>query len=133
MPSNNKATPPQLSRVGATFGYDKGHGKINLYEGEPTMNTTISVEVPSDLAQQLVSLKPYLAEIFKLGLQHWHAPSFTLTPRQQVEQLWANTDLIVPYEATWLPLPVSSIRQKPVQAGGKPASEIIIEQRGPLP
>jgi len=94
--------------------------------------TTISLEVPADLAQQLVPLKPHLTEILKVGLRYWK-PEQSLTPRQRVEQLWATTNLIVPLNDTMLSFAsVQSAQKTPIQAGGKPASEIIIEQRGIL-
>jgi len=97
------------------------------------MTTTISVEVPADLAQKLAPLKPYWTAILRLGLQHWQASASSLTLRRQVEQLWETTGVIVPLEASLLRLAApyaSSTRITPLQVGGQPASEIIIEQRG---
>lgn len=96
---------------------------------------TISLDVPPELAQQLLPLKPHLTEILKVGLRYWKPDSSSLTHRQRVEQLWATTNLIVPLDSTLLSLavPPSPVTQrKPINAGGKPASEIIIEHRGRL-
>ena len=99
------------------------------------MMTTISLEMPTDLAQRLAPLKPHLAEILELGLRYWEDNSSPLTPRQQVEQLWATNQLIVPLDTTLLSLGATTTpasRSTPIKAGGKPASQIIIEQRGTL-
>lgn len=94
---------------------------------------TISLKVSDQLAQRLTSLQDHLPEIIELGLRHWQKQGVgqsTLTPRQRVERLWAATGLIVPLDPTiacrYL---LSRTRQPAVHAGGKPASQIIIEQR----
>ena len=94
---------------------------------------TISLKVSDQLAQRLTSPQDHLPEIIELGLRHWQkqeAGQSTLTPRQRVEGLWAATGLIVPLDPT-IPsrYPLSHTRQPPVHTGGKPASQIIIEQR----
>jgi hypothetical protein len=68
---------------------------------------TIPLQLPEDLAKEVLPLQDRLPEIIALGLRQWRKRP-TLTARQQVE------------------------RQPPVRAGGKPASEIIIEERGAL-
>jgi hypothetical protein len=94
---------------------------------------TISLKVSDQLAQRLTSLQDHLPEIIELGLRHWQRQEVgqsTLTPRQRVERLWAATGLIVPLDPTTVcRYPVSRTRQPAVHAGGKPASQIIIEQR----
>jgi len=94
---------------------------------------TIPLQVPEELAVQLMPLQSRLPDIIKLGLQHWHeVEPEPLTPRQQIEKLWAEADLTVslgPDIASHYP-PYRE-RRTPIQATGQPASEIIIEQRGP--
>jgi len=91
---------------------------------------TISLQISGDLAGRLLPLKDRLPEIIELGLRYW--PEQTLpTPREQAEKLWEATGLLVAREpgATYSTAPAHRWR-KPIQAGGQPASEIIIEQRG---
>ncbi len=96
--------------------------------------TTISLELPDELARRLAPLQKRLPEIIELGLRYWQdTEPAELTPRQQVEQIWATTGLIVPLDpAITRHYPTPQGRRTPVRAGGKPASEIIIEQRGIL-
>jgi hypothetical protein len=74
-----------------------------------------------------------LPEIVELGLRRWQeqeAERAPLAPRQQAERLWATTGLIVPLDpAIVRRYPSPQTRQPAVQAGEKPASQIIIEQR----
>jgi hypothetical protein len=95
---------------------------------------TISLKVPDELARRLAPLQDRLPEIIELGLRQWQDSEPTsLTPREQAEQIWATTGLIVPLDPVitqhYL---VGQTRRTPIQAGGKPASQIIIEQRGQL-
>jgi hypothetical protein len=94
---------------------------------------TISLEVSERLAQRLALLQGHLSEVIELGLQHWRDQGWEqgpLTPRQRVERLWAATDLIVPLDpAIAQRYPSPRMRQPAVRAGGKPASQVIIEQR----
>jgi hypothetical protein len=95
---------------------------------------TIPLKVSEELAKQLIPLQDHLPEIVKLGLRHWRkARQAPLTPRQQAETLWAETGLVIPLNpAVAQHYPRPGKRQPPVQAGGIPASQIIIEQRGAL-
>ena len=95
---------------------------------------TIALELPDELAQRLTPLQDRLPEIIELGLRHWpETPSVAPTLRQRVEQIWATTGLIVPLDPAMVRrYPAPQMPRTPVQAGGKPASEIIIEQRGRL-
>ncbi len=91
---------------------------------------TISLQVSGELADRLLPLKDRLAEIIELGLHYW-PEQIPLTPRQQAEALWETTGLLVVRDpsATYSTAP-APVRRTPIQAGGKPASEIIMEQRG---
>jgi hypothetical protein len=93
---------------------------------------TIPLQLPEDLAQEILPLQDRLPEIIALGLRQWRKRP-ALTPRQQVERLWDAAGLVTPVDA----VPSGSEtaapqRHPPVRAGGKPASEIIIEERGAL-
>ncbi len=91
---------------------------------------TIPLQVSEELAERLIPLQDHLPEILELGLQHWHTTEpEPLTPRQQVEKIWAETGLVVPRDPSVTHRHPSRTRRSPVQTSGKPASEIIIEQR----
>ena len=92
---------------------------------------TISLQISGELAGRLLPLKDRLTEIIELGLRHWpEQEQAPLSPREQAEKLWEAAGLLVAREpgATYSAAPARR-RRKPIQAGGKPASEIIIEQR----
>ncbi len=95
---------------------------------------TISLEIPVELAEQLDPIRDRLPEIIELGLLQWQDTTLhPLTPRQRVEQIWADAGLIATPDPTTIQNQATNYeRQPPIQAGGKPASEIIIEQRGTL-
>jgi len=93
---------------------------------------TIPLQLPDQLAQQVLPLQDRLPEIIELGLQHWLKQK-PATQRERIEQLWEAAGLIKPVMLSDDDRPVQSRRrQTPIQAGGQPASEIIIEQRGAL-
>jgi hypothetical protein len=91
---------------------------------------TIPLQLPEDLAREVLPLQDRLPEIIALGLRQWRKRP-ALTPRQQVERLWDAAGLVTPVD---VPLPGSETaatqRHPAVRAGGRPASEIIIEERG---
>lgn len=93
---------------------------------------TIELKIPDKLANRLCPFQNHLPEIVELGLSHWQeTEQVPVTPRQQVEKLWAATGLIVPLDPNIARrYPAPRTRQTPIQAGGRPASQIIIEQRG---
>lgn len=89
---------------------------------------TIPLQLPDQLARQVLPLQDHLPEIIELGLQHWkEQPQQPVTPRERVEQIWEAAGLIEPATASNNDLVT---RRTPIEAGGQPASEIIIEQRG---
>ncbi len=93
---------------------------------------TIPLQLPEDLAQEILPLQDRLPEIIALGLRHWRKRP-ALTPRQQVERLWDAAGLVTPLDATPSGSETAAPpRHPPVRAGGKPASEIIIEERGAI-
>jgi hypothetical protein len=93
---------------------------------------TIPLQLSEDLAERVRPLQDRLPEIIELGLRQWlkqPAP----TPRQRVEQLWEAQGLIEPAApSSERGRKTRRKRQAPIPAGGQPASEIIIEQRGAL-
>lgn len=93
---------------------------------------TIRVQLPEDLAERVRPVQDRLPEIIELGLRQWRRQS-VLTPRQRVEQLWEAQGLVEPTVSTRARRQnARRRRQAPIPAGGQPASEIIIEQRGAL-
>ena len=94
---------------------------------------TIPVKVSEELAERLAPVQEHLDQIIELGLEHWQdLPETDLTPRQRIEQLLRDTGLIIPLDLAIASryTSVSHQRQPALHAGGKPASQIIIEQRG---
>jgi hypothetical protein len=73
-----------------------------------------------------------LPEIIELGLRQWREQPAP-TPRQRVERLWEAEGLIEPTaQGKKRGQKARRKRRTPIAAGGQPASEIIIEQRGAL-
>jgi hypothetical protein len=92
---------------------------------------TIPLQLPDQLAKKVLPLQDRLPEIIELGLRYWikQAP---VTPRERVELLWESAGLLE--HASLNDEDTTDIRSRrtPILAGGKPASAIIIEQRGAL-
>lgn len=67
-----------------------------------------------------------------MGLEFWPKQS-SISLRERVESLWEASGLLEP-----VTMPADAhlaefrLRWPPIQAGGQPASEIVIEQRGAL-
>ena len=94
---------------------------------------TISVEVPTELAEQLIPVKDRLPEIIELGLRQLEKE--TLQP-DKATRLALKQQVLIALESTGIvtipqpdSLPRSRIRHTPIQAGGPPASEMIIKER----
>ncbi len=93
---------------------------------------TIPVQLPKDLAERVRPVQDRLPEIIELGLRQLRRQPI-LTPRQRVEQLWEDQGLVEPaVRSSVQRQKARRKRQAPIPAGGQPASEIIIEQRGAL-
>jgi hypothetical protein len=91
---------------------------------------TIPLQLPDQLARQVLPLQDQLPEIIEVGLRHWKKqPPQPITPRERVEQVWEAAGLIEPATSS---SNGPATRRTPIEAGGQPASEIIIEQRGIL-
>ncbi len=96
---------------------------------------TIPLKVSNELAGHLLPLQDRLPEIIELGLRQIEARSDTNAetslPASKARVLAAlgSTGIVtLPKPATHLQ---PRIRHTPIPAGGQPASEIIIEGRGP--
>jgi hypothetical protein len=93
---------------------------------------TIPVQVSEELAEQLLPLQDRLTEIIELGMRQIKAQ-----PKREMEAERKSHMLAALHSTGLVTLPNASarpegyVRHPPIQAGGKPASEIIIEQRGP--
>ncbi|MEI2693256.1 MAG: hypothetical protein V9H69_27455 [Anaerolineae bacterium] len=93
---------------------------------------TIPLKLPDQLAQQVLPIQDRLPEIIELGLRHWQRQKPT-TPRERIEQVWETAGLVEPTGLSDNDHPTPGRKRRtPIKAGGQPASEIIIEQRGTL-
>lgn len=93
---------------------------------------TIPVQLSEDLAERVRPVQDRLSEIIELGLSQWRQQP-VLTPRQRVEQLWEAEGLVEPIvPSAARHQKARRKRQAPIPAGGQPASELIIQQRGAL-
>lgn len=91
----------------------------------------ITLQLPDQLARQVLPVQDQLPEIIELGLRQWRKRNLApVSPRERVEQIWEAKGLIEPANASDSIHPVQ--RRTPIRAGGQTASEIIIEQRGAL-
>jgi len=93
---------------------------------------TMQLELQDELAEKLAPYHDQLPELLELGLQQW-------LERQRQERLVLREDLLKVLAASdkvTLPRPFAGEkpyeRSTPVPITGKPVSEIVIEQRGPL-
>lgn len=95
---------------------------------------TIPVQVSDELARRLIPLQDRLSEIIELGLRQMELGSSSEMAvgdsKARVLAALASTGVVT------LPDPAERldphVRRTPVPSGGQPASEMIIEQRGPL-
>lgn len=94
--------------------------------------TTIQLEVPNELAEKLDPYYDKLVDLLELGLQKWQEreQQARQTEQERIFQVLAASDIVT------VPKPYTGkepyVSHTPVPATGKPASEIVIEQRGPL-
>ncbi len=93
--------------------------------------TIIQLEISDKLAEKLKPYQDRLVELLELGLQTWQEQeSPPQSERQRLLQVLAASGRVS------LPKPYTGeepyISHTPVPSSGKPASEIVIEQRGPL-
>lgn len=91
----------------------------------------IQLEISDKLAEKLKPYQDRLVELLELGLQTWQEQeSPPQSERQRLLQVLAASGRVS------LPKPYAGeepyVRRTPVPTTGKPVSEIVIEQRGPL-
>lgn len=94
--------------------------------------STIQIDIPDALAQKLAPHQDRLVELLELGLQKWleHEDRDLATQREKVfRELAAAGKISLPKSSTHKEPYIS---HTPVHSTGKPASEIINEQRGPV-
>jgi hypothetical protein len=93
---------------------------------------TIQLELRDELAEKLAPYHDKLLELLELGLQEWleRERQKHLSPKERLLQILAASDKIK------MPRPYTGeepyVRHTPVPITGKPVSELLIEQRGPL-
>jgi hypothetical protein len=94
---------------------------------------TITFEVPDELAERLAPYQDRLSEIIELGLRQIEAGTIQATEtkrphlkREVLEALYATGIVTLPERPVY---PRLRDRHTPIEAGGKPACEIIIESR----
>lgn len=95
---------------------------------------TIPVQVPDRLARRLLPLQERLVEIIELGLRQIEDTGQAETDLPAAKlQVWAalKSTGIVTLPGTAI-RPRSRLRHTPIHAGGPPASEFIIRERGTL-
>jgi hypothetical protein len=94
--------------------------------------SVIKLEIPDKLAEKLVPYRDQLVELLELGLQKWQEREQQehQSEQERIYQILAASGKVT------LPKPYTGekpyVSRTPVPATGKPASEIVIEQRGPL-
>ncbi len=92
---------------------------------------TIPLKVSDELAQRLMPLQDRLPDIIEHGLRDLEAEtgvqSATASKAAVLEALQATGIVTVPDPAARLK---KRTRHTPLQAGGQPASEMIVEERG---
>lgn len=92
---------------------------------------TIPLKLPDQLAKRVLPLQDRLPEIIELGLRYWQKQT-PATPREQVELLWESAGLSEPASLSDEDTTETRSLRASIRAGDKPASAIIIEQRGAL-
>ncbi len=96
--------------------------------------SSITIQVPKELATRLKPYREKLPQILELGLEQLETKTEpNLRARERTLQVLRSTGLIQPINFTWLDHPRRGRRRhSPVKMPGKPLSELIIEQRGRL-
>jgi len=89
---------------------------------------TIQLEIPDDLAKELIPYQDQLLDLLQLGLQQRLAEEYT--EHIGLEKMLRSSGKVTS------PKPYSGVKpyqyRTPLPTRGKPASELIIEQRGTL-
>ncbi len=91
---------------------------------------TIPIELPEDLAKEILPLQDRLPEIIELGLRQWRKRA-ALTPRQRTEGVWEAAGIVKPTSDAAVRATTPRKRQRRlVYVAGKATSEVIVESRG---
>jgi hypothetical protein len=98
---------------------------------------TITLEIPDELAERLKSHRDKIALILQIGLREVEVskPLKVETPRERGLRVLREQGIASPLDESIVNKRVKypkRTRQTPPKLAGKPLSEIIIEQRGPL-
>ena len=92
---------------------------------------TIPIKLPDELARRLLPMQDRLPDIIERGLREIEAEaqeSSPLTARKaQILKALQSTGIVSMPEVSSV---AKATRHSPIEVGGQPASEIIIEQRG---
>jgi len=96
--------------------------------------SSITIQVPQELAVRLQPYREKLPQILELGLTQLESePQPTTDLRERTLRALASTGLIQPLNLThYIQRQPHRPRRTPLKIPGKPLSEIIIEQRGKL-
>ena len=93
---------------------------------------TIQLELRDELAEKLAPYHDRLMELLELGLQEWleREQREHMVPRERLLRVLAASDKMK------MPRPYTGekpyVRHTPVPITGRPVSELLIKQRGPL-
>ncbi len=90
---------------------------------------TVQLDLPDELVQELAPYREHLPELLALGLHEWKrrqlpVPAADQERIRQFLRTVENVTLPQPYQDE-----TPYVRHTPVPSLGKPASEIVIEQR----
>jgi arginase family enzyme len=101
------------------------------------MMQTITLEVPDELAERLKFHRDKIALILQIGLREVEVtkPLKLETPRERGIRVLRERGVASPLDESIVNKHIKypkRPRQEPPKLAGKPLSEIIIEQRGPL-
>ncbi len=90
----------------------------------------IELQISDELAEQLLPYQEQLPTLLAIGLQTWqqNAQRTSDSTNERIQSILAASGLVILPMAE--PNPEAYVRQTPVRITGKPASEIVIEQRG---
>jgi hypothetical protein len=96
--------------------------------------SSITIQVPKELAIRLRPYRKNLPQILELGLAQVESkPESPADLRERTLRALMSTGLIQPLNLTrYIQRPRNYQRRTPLKIPGKPLSEIIIEQRGRL-
>ncbi len=104
--------------------------------------TTVTLELPEQLAAEVKKHEAEMPQVIEWGLERLQTTqtvppnsrdaqrTHALTERERTIQILVASGLVTP--PTYDPEVMQRHNHPPIEIGGKPLSEIIIEDRGPL-